>query len=170
MKPRLIYLDVCVLSRPFDDQNYLRIKLETEALNLILSKVKGGKYGLLVSPVHIKEIDAIPDIYERIELQTVLDRFGVRIAVNAAEARKRAGELIDSGFGVADAAHVAFAEKAGLVASNGEARRQIKAGGLRVNDRAVVDDKAVLTASDLSPQGVIKLSLGKKKHVLLRAI
>ena len=64
----------------------------------------------------------------------------------------------------------AFAEKAGLVASNGEARRQIKAGGLRVNDCAVVDDKAVLTASDLSPQGVIKLSLGKKKHVLLRAI
>ena len=73
---------------------------------------------------------------------------------------------LDRGLGVL----TAFAEKAGLVASNGEARRQIKAGGLRVNDRAVVDDKAVLTASDLSPQGVIKLSLGKKKHVLLRAI
>ena len=73
---------------------------------------------------------------------------------------------LDRGLGVL----TAFAEKAGLVASNGEARRQIKAGGLRVNDRAVIDDKAVLTASDLSPQGVIKLSLGKKKHVLLRAI
>ena len=73
---------------------------------------------------------------------------------------------LDHGLGVL----TAFAEKAGLVASNGEARRQIKAGGLRVNDRAVVDDKAMLTAGDLSAEGVIKLSLGKKKHVLLRAV
>jgi tyrosyl-tRNA synthetase len=58
--------------------------------------------------------------------------------------------------------------KAGLVASNGEARRQIKAGGLRVNDVAVTDDKLVLTAEHLTPEGVIKLSMGKKKHVLLR--
>jgi tyrosyl-tRNA synthetase len=62
----------------------------------------------------------------------------------------------------------AFAEKSGLVASNGEARRQIKGGGLRVNDAAVTDDKMVLTAKDLTPEGVIKLSFGKKKHVLLR--
>ena len=73
---------------------------------------------------------------------------------------------LDHGLGVL----TAFAEKAGLVASNGEARRQIKAGGLRVNDRAVIDDKAMLTAGDLSAEGVIKLSLGKKKHVLLRAV
>ena len=59
--------------------------------------------------------------------------------------------------------------KAGLVASNGEARRQIKAGGLKVNDKAVVDEKTLLTAGDMTGEGVIKLSLGKKKHVLLRA-
>jgi tyrosyl-tRNA synthetase len=58
--------------------------------------------------------------------------------------------------------------RAGLVASNGEARRQIKAGGLRVNDVAVTDEKLVLTAAQLTPEGVIKLSMGKKKHVLLR--
>jgi tyrosyl-tRNA synthetase len=58
--------------------------------------------------------------------------------------------------------------KAGLVASNGEARRQIKAGGLRVNDVAVTDEKLVLTPAQLGPEGVIKLSLGRKKHVLLR--
>jgi tyrosyl-tRNA synthetase len=58
--------------------------------------------------------------------------------------------------------------KAGLVASNGEARRQIKGGGLRVNDVAVADDKTILKLSDLTPEGVIKLSLGKKRHVLLR--
>lgn len=39
-----IYLDVCALSRPFDDQTFLRIRLETEAVNLILSKIKGGEY------------------------------------------------------------------------------------------------------------------------------
>jgi tyrosyl-tRNA synthetase len=58
--------------------------------------------------------------------------------------------------------------KAGLVASNGEARRQIKGGGLRVNDAAVTDEKMVLTPSNLTPEGVIKLSMGKKKHVLLK--
>ncbi|MBI3704493.1 MAG: tyrosine--tRNA ligase [Rhizobiales bacterium] len=63
---------------------------------------------------------------------------------------------------------IAFAEKAKLVASNGEARRQIKAGGLKVNDAAVTDEKLTLTPSDLTPEGVIKLSLGKKKHVLLK--
>ena len=58
--------------------------------------------------------------------------------------------------------------KAGLVASNGEARRQIKGGGLRVNDVAVADEKMVLTPADLTAEGVIKLSLGRKRHVLLR--
>jgi tyrosyl-tRNA synthetase len=58
--------------------------------------------------------------------------------------------------------------KAGLVASNGEARRQIKGGGLRVNDVAVTDEKMMLTPANLTPEGVIKLSLGKKRHVLLR--
>ena len=61
-----------------------------------------------------------------------------------------------------------FAEKTGLVASNGEARRQIKGGGLKVNDAAVADDKMTLSLKDLTPEGVIKLSLGRKKHVLLK--
>src|SRR5690242_6344071 len=58
--------------------------------------------------------------------------------------------------------------KAGLVASNGEARRQIKGGGLRVNDVPVADEKMVLTPANLTPEGVIKLSVGRKRHVLLR--
>jgi tyrosyl-tRNA synthetase len=58
--------------------------------------------------------------------------------------------------------------RAGLAASNGEARRQIKGGGLRVNDAAVTDEKMVLKSGDLTPEGVIKLSLGKKRHVLLK--
>jgi tyrosyl-tRNA synthetase len=58
--------------------------------------------------------------------------------------------------------------KAGLVASNGEARRQIKGGGLRVNDVAISDEKMMLTPQNLTPEGVIKLSLGRKRHVLLK--
>jgi tyrosyl-tRNA synthetase len=57
---------------------------------------------------------------------------------------------------------------AGLVGSNGEARRQIKGGGLRVNDSAITDERMTLTPSHLTREGVIKLSLGKKRHVLLR--
>jgi tyrosyl-tRNA synthetase len=60
--------------------------------------------------------------------------------------------------------------EAGLVASTSEARRQIKGGGLRVNDRAVTDEKAKLSEQDVTPEGVIKLSLGKKKHVLLKPV
>jgi tyrosyl-tRNA synthetase len=68
----------------------------------------------------------------------------------------------------AGAGVLALFVKAGLVASNGEARRQIKGGGLRVNDVAVTDEKMMLTPDNLTPEGVIKLSLGKKRHVLLR--
>lgn len=72
------------------------------------------------------------------------------------------GEL-DAGAGV-----LAMFVKAGLVGSNGEARRQIKGGGLRVNDVPVSDEKMTLDGSSLTPEGVIKLSLGKKRHVLLK--
>jgi tyrosyl-tRNA synthetase len=64
---------------------------------------------------------------------------------------------------------VAFV-KAGLVSSNGDARRQIKGGGLRVNDVAVTDEKMTLTPGNLTPEGVIKLSLGRKRHVLIKPI
>jgi tyrosyl-tRNA synthetase len=70
---------------------------------------------------------------------------------------------LDGGIGV-----LAAFVKAGLVASNGEARRQIKGGGLRVNDVAVSDEKMLLAPANLTSQGVIKLSLGKKRHVLLK--
>jgi len=57
--------------------------------------------------------------------------------------------------------------RAGLVASTGEARRQIKGGALRVNDALVTDEKSVLGEKDFTSDGFAKLSLGKKKHVLL---
>ncbi len=69
---------------------------------------------------------------------------------------------LEPGFGVLSA----FV-RAGLVGSTSEARRQIKGGGLRVNDTVVSDERMVLTPKDLNPQGSIKLSLGRKKHVLI---
>jgi len=59
---------------------------------------------------------------------------------------------------------------AGLCASNGEARRQIKGGGAKVNDTAVTDERGQLSEADLSADGIIKLSIGKKKHVLLKPV
>jgi len=75
-----------------------------------------------------------------------------------------AGE-IEGGIGVL----TAFV-KTGLVASTGEARRQIKGGGLKVNDATVVDEKMKLDRRNLTPEGVIKLSLGRKRHVLIKPI
>jgi tyrosyl-tRNA synthetase len=83
------------------------------------------------------------------------------IAENLPRIEVARGEF-EAGLGV-----LAAFVKAGLVASNGEARRQIKGGGLRVNDAAVSDEKMVLTPKDLTPEGVVKLSLGRKRHVLL---
>ena len=59
-----------------------------------------------------------------------------------------------------------FAEM-GLVGSNGEARRLIRGGGLRVNDRPVSDENRVVSAADLA-DGAIKLSVGRKQHLLVR--
>jgi len=61
------------------------------------------------------------------------------------------------------------AVKAGLASSNGEARRLIRGGGFKVNDETVYDEIRLLTPDDLK-QGVIKLSLGRKRHVLLKPV
>ena len=57
---------------------------------------------------------------------------------------------------------------AGLVTTTSEARRQIKGGAVRLNDAPVTDERLTITAKDLNKDGVVKLSLGKKKHVLLK--
>ncbi|RQW03470.1 hypothetical protein EH223_09920 [candidate division KSB1 bacterium] len=47
-----IYLDVCTLCRPFDDQSFIRIRLENDAVNLIISHVHLNVFQLFASPVH----------------------------------------------------------------------------------------------------------------------
>ncbi|MBB3019431.1 tyrosyl-tRNA synthetase [Microvirga lupini] len=75
--------------------------------------------------------------------------------------------VLEGGLGVLAAFGPDYAK---LVPSSSEARRQIKSGGLRVNDQAVSDERGTLSLSDVTVEGVIKLSFGKKKHVLLRAV
>ena len=75
------------------------------------------------------------------------------------------GAEFDAGLGA-----LAAFQRAGLVASTGEARRQIRGGGLKVNDETLTDERAIIGRDALGLAGVVKLSLGRKKHVLLRAI
>jgi tyrosyl-tRNA synthetase len=70
---------------------------------------------------------------------------------------------LEQGIGV-----LALFVRAGLAASNSEMRRHVQGGAVRVNDQPVTDDKRMIDAGDLTAEQVIKLSLGKKKHVLVR--
>lgn len=70
---------------------------------------------------------------------------------------------LSAGVGVLNAAVIA-----GLAGSNGEARRLVKSGALKLNDQLVDDERATITDADLLPEGVIKLSAGKKRHILLQ--
>ena len=63
-----------------------------------------------------------------------------------------------------------LANLAGLTSSSGEARRFIQGGGLRLNDVSVSDVKAMAGLSDLTAEGVIKLSVGKKTHMLIKPV
>jgi tyrosyl-tRNA synthetase len=64
----------------------------------------------------------------------------------------------------------AVAARAGLTASNGEARRLAQGGGLRLNDEVVTDGARLTAAADISADGVLKLAAGKKKIVLVRPV
>lgn len=56
----------------------------------------------------------------------------------------------------------------GLTKSKGEARRLIKQGGARINDEKISDGEAIITLAHLNSEGTIKLSAGKKKHILIK--
>ncbi|MGF7005775.1 tyrosine--tRNA ligase [Aminobacter sp. BE322] len=74
-----------------------------------------------------------------------------------------AGDELKAGIGL-----LSLVVRAGLAASNGEARRHVQGGAVRLNDQPVSDERRAVTSADLTPEGVVKLSLGKKKHILVR--
>ena len=73
------------------------------------------------------------------------------------------GDELKAGIGL-----LSLIVRAGLAASNGEARRHVQGGAVRLNDQPVNDERRAVAAADLTPEGVVKLSLGKKKHILVR--
>ena len=112
MEIKPIYLDVCALCRPFDDQSFVRVRMESDAVKLILQNIREGLMQLVLSPVHHREINAINNLVERVELLGIINNLGQQIKCNPKTARQRAEDLIRQGFGIADAAHVAYAEAA----------------------------------------------------------
>jgi predicted nucleic acid-binding protein len=109
---RRVYMDVCALGRPLDDQAQMRIRVEADAVHLILSYVTTGDLSLIVSPAHIVEIEANPDPTGRDLLLFTLQQVGQYPAFDRRRVRRRAEELVQRGLGAADAAHLAFAEAA----------------------------------------------------------
>lgn len=65
---------------------------------------------------------------------------------------------------------LALIVKAGLAASNGEARRHVQGGAVKINDVSVSDERMAVGSAQLTGDGVIKLSLGKKKHILIKPV
>jgi tyrosyl-tRNA synthetase len=74
------------------------------------------------------------------------------------------GSELTSGVGL-----LSLLVRAGLAGSNGEARRHVQGGAVRLNDEPVQDERRAVTTADFSGDGLVKLSLGKKKHVLVRS-
>ncbi|MDD9332421.1 MAG: S4 domain-containing protein, partial [Bartonella sp.] len=60
--------------------------------------------------------------------------------------------------------------QAGLAKSNSEARRYVQGGGIRVNDQIIENETHLIVEKDVNADEVIKLSFGKKKHVLIKPI
>ena len=106
-----IYLDVCCLSRPFDNQTQERIRLESEAVLAILTHCQSGGWYLIGSDIIENELLRIPDEEKREKVKILAKISSVKIDVNAA-IEKRGFELENSGFNAFDALHIACAEDA----------------------------------------------------------
>lgn len=103
-----IYLDVSCLNRPFDDQSQPRIRLESEAVTIILGRIdQGGTWLQVSSRVAQIEIQALKDPVRR---KRVLDLLPDDIMELGDSDFTRARFLVSRGIGAADALHVAAAE------------------------------------------------------------
>jgi predicted nucleic acid-binding protein len=105
----LIYMDVCCFNRPFDDLRQERIRLEAEAIMLILERCQSDKWTLIGSEVLDAEIKKTPD---RDKMEAVVASMTIiknKIAIDET-ITQRAKELIKLNFKLYDAFHIACAE------------------------------------------------------------
>lgn len=106
-----IYLDVCCLNRPFDNLEQERIKLEAEAINMIINHCQKGKLILINSDAIEFEMSKNIDINKVERVKSILSL--ATIYVNSTEMiKKRAKELMQFSFKFYDALHLSFAETA----------------------------------------------------------
>ncbi len=107
--PMRVYLDACCLNRPFDDQLQDRIRLESEAVLLIISHLEAGNWTWIKSDVLDLELEQMPD-RERFRRVRALASCAHRQAILGEVESRRAQELEQLGFGAYDAMHLACAE------------------------------------------------------------
>lgn len=131
---RHVYLDVCAQNRPLDDQHQMRIRLEADAVQLILSHVRSHDLALVISPAHRVEIAANPDPARRQHIESLIAEIGTDADLDLAEAQRRAVSLLSKGLKPADAAHAALAEEAGcdFVTVDDRLLRQLQRAGMMV--------------------------------------
>jgi predicted nucleic acid-binding protein len=106
-----IYFDVSCLNRPFDDQIQPRIRIESEAILLILERFDAGDWQHIASDMTVLEIEAIQDSQRRERVAALLP-LDDNILELEDRTLDRAEELQRRGFTAADATHIAVAESA----------------------------------------------------------
>ncbi len=104
-----IYLDVCCLNRPFDDQSQARVRLEAESIRLILERITSGEWRWIGSEAMHDEVAQTPDPERRSQLSTFMRSMRTMVEVGD-HTIARAAELISVGFRDFDALHLACAE------------------------------------------------------------
>jgi len=136
-----IYLDVSCLNRPFDDQWQERVRMEAEAVKLIIEHCTRGGWRHLSSEMAQIEIDANPDADKRRKAAALLPAGPDIIAISDAMT-SRAEELETMGLGIADAVHLAAAEAQGadiFLTCDDRLLRRARRSGLRLRVANPVD-------------------------------
>lgn len=112
-QPVRLYLDVCCLNRPFDDQSQPRIHLEAEAVLAIIGRVTSHGWRCLTSQALVFEIGRTPDPQRRRRVSTLLaSATREPIIPNDTLLQARTDTLVSLGFRPLDALHIAGAERA----------------------------------------------------------
>lgn len=104
-----IYLDTCCLNRPFDDQRQPRIRLESEAITLILEKIRRREWTWIGSEVLLYEIEQTINAERKERLLSLAQEVNKNIEINE-EILERAEKLSALGFGEYDSLHLSAAE------------------------------------------------------------
>ena len=105
-----IYLDTCCLSRPFNDQISIRIRRETEAVEMILKNFSTGDWSWIVSGALTFEVDNNRDMSQRNEMKYQMAEAYINVSISEIE-RARGRDLEKLGFKQLDALHLACAER-----------------------------------------------------------